>query len=220
MNNRENKIYEILKKILTDNPNLVVGGSLSLKINGIKERRVNDIDLIVPTYDEFEKLKIKYDKFIGGNNSSSVNEEIGSNNNIYGFSCMFPDLHAPNSIKVDFLYVDNNSKINYKIYDIPKYGLKNIKVGTIEDVIDAKFIFLKNLKKISSFKKHILDILMLSQEMNEYSDIININKRLRKVLSTAEFWEFWEDGSIYDPELLNSKRNKQIEDFFEDDLPF
>ena len=148
----------VIKKIVSEYPEVVFCGSLGLVLNDKLHREVKDIDILV------NENYYKMGGFFGELRTSEVSEShkfMVGKDTVLSFKLVFPVFDK--KIKVDVLYNATSEPIKYSLINLHDLG---IKVEKPESAIGAKLGYIEHDLSHDSILKHLKDLIYLEVDKN------------------------------------------------------
>ena len=157
-----NEISGVIKIIASKHPEVVFCGSLSLVLNGLLKRQINDIDILVN--DDYTQKGGFFNKNrLAAENICTSHTFFVDDNKIKCFPLII------NNVKVDVLYNENSSPV-YNEFDFD--GTK-ILIEKPEAAINFKKKYILNIDDQLNILKHFKDLILLGIEREELVNILN-----------------------------------------------
>ena len=144
---RVNISHRELEFISEKFPNDIISGSLALKIYGLLDRDINDIDILIDDKDRFDNyVNDYYGSYKSHKNQNKIERRLGYKRFDYK-----PGFFTKKRIyKVDFFENDGST------YNELEFNGKKLKIHKPMELIDFKI-------SLSSDSKHLRDLLMIFQ---------------------------------------------------------
>lgn len=199
------EIADAVCGIYDSHPDAVFCGSFGLVLQGLLERKVHDIDILV-------------DKNYYGDGGfyNDIRREVGFTSHSFMLgkdetTCF--KLDFPGGIHVDVLHNANNKP---DFTHIEFFG-RMIKVETIDGAIDAKKQYVVNDRSQFSTLKHFRDLILLNVPRKELAEILKISWINNPDPIAHAIATVCDSGAIKTTQVSNKFDDMILED---DDLPF
>lgn len=161
-----NKIYDLISK--DKHSDIIFGGSFALKLHGLLDREIHDIDLVLP-YHVYNELTYNLNK-------NDINKKMDSENQHQSINDVPNDVEKKDSLNINgvnvCVFVSSNQFITNKkiMFDI------ELKLLTPFQILSYKHYYLNKNQQLScdSNLKHKNDIINVSNKINEHLNNILI----------------------------------------------